>query len=47
MNIYMVLIFGLIVLAIFLFGVWLSNRETEKMDEDPEDYRRPEENERL
>jgi uncharacterized membrane protein (DUF485 family) len=39
--------FGVFVLALFLFGVYLSAREFKKMDKNPGEYRRPEQNERL
>ncbi|MFU8859766.1 MAG: hypothetical protein ACNA8K_05020 [Cyclonatronaceae bacterium] len=47
MDISIIFIFGTLVLLLFLFGVWLSVREFRKMDEDPQQYRQPEQNERL
>jgi hypothetical protein len=42
-----IFIFGAFVLLMVLFGVWLSAREFNKMDKNPQQYRRREENERL
>jgi hypothetical protein len=41
-----IFIFGAFVLLLVLFGVWLSAREFDKMDKNPQQYRQPEQNER-
>jgi cbb3-type cytochrome oxidase subunit 3 len=42
-----IFIFGTFVLLLVLFGVWLSAREFNKMDKNPQQYRQPEQNERM
>lgn len=42
-----IFIFGTFVLLLVLFGVWLSAREFNKMDKNPEQYRRPEQKKRV
>jgi sensor histidine kinase regulating citrate/malate metabolism len=43
----LVIIMGVVVLLLVLLGVWISNRQFNKMDKNPEEHRRPEEEERL
>ncbi|MCA1801982.1 MAG: hypothetical protein LC662_05945 [Rhodothermaceae bacterium] len=46
MENYVIIILGLFVLLLVLFGVWISARQFNKMDKKPKQYRQPEQNER-